>query len=140
MKYEVNGVEYNVWSSKNQRIIDKFVDREVYANVTSMTEFILQNSHGDACGEAPFNYEDIENAYVDNSDRIEELNDYLEELNEELEELESEIEELESDLESTREGNYIVFTHIFISFFIFFLSDVSSSLPPSFPFVLENFL
>ena len=103
MKYEVNGVEYNVWSSKNQRIIDKFVDREVYANVTDMVEFILQNSYGDASGEPPFTSYDITNAYVDNSDRIEELNDYLEELNEELEELESEIEELESDLESTRE-------------------------------------
>lgn len=99
MKYEVNGVEYNVWSSKNQRIIDKFVDREVYSNVTDMVEFILQNSYGDACGEAPFTNDDIENIYVDNSDEIEELNDKLEELNDELEELESEIEELESDLE-----------------------------------------
>ena len=110
MKYEVNGKQYEVWSSKNQRIISKFVDREVYSNVTDMVEFILQNSYGDACGEAPFTNDDIENMYVDNSDRIEELNDYLEELNDELEELESEIEELESEieelednLESTRE-------------------------------------
>ena len=103
MKYEVNGKQYEVWSSKNQRIISKFVDREVYSNVTDMVEFILQNSYGYACGEAPFTNDDIENMYVDNSDRIEELNDYLEELNDELEELESEIEELEDNLESTRE-------------------------------------
>ena len=96
MKYEVNGKQYEVWSSKNQSIIDKFVDREVYANVTDMVEFILQNSYGDAYGEAPFSNDDVENAYVDNSDRIEKLND-------EIEELESEIEELEDDLESTRE-------------------------------------
>ena len=99
MSYEVNGKEYNMNSSKNQRIISKFVDREVYSNVTDMVEFILQNSYGDACGEAPFTNDDIENMYVDNSDEIEELNDKLEELNDELEELESEIEELESDLE-----------------------------------------
>lgn len=103
MKYEVNGKEYDVYSSTNQRILDKFVNREVYANVTDMVEFILNNSYGDACGEPPFTNDDITNAYVDNSDRIEELNDYLEELNDELEELESEIEELESDLEDTRE-------------------------------------
>ena len=64
--------------SKNQRIIDKFVDREVYANVTDMVEFILQNSYEDTCGEKPFTMDDITNAFVDNSDRIEELNDYLE--------------------------------------------------------------
>ena len=99
MSYVVNGKEYNMNSSKNQRIISKFVNREVYSNVTDMVEFILQNSYGDACGEAPFTNDDIENMYVDNSDEIEELNDKLEELNDELEELESEIEELESDLE-----------------------------------------
>ena len=99
MSYVVNGKEYNMNSSKNQRIISKFVNREVYSNVTDMVEFILQNSYGDACGEAPFTNDDIENIYVDNSDEIEQLNDYLEELNDELEELESEIEELESDLE-----------------------------------------
>ena len=106
MKYEANGVEYNVWSSKNQRIIDKFVDREVYANVTDMVEFILQNSYGDACGEPPFTNDDVENVFVDNSDEIEELNEELEELqskHEELEdrgmELDDEIESLESELE-----------------------------------------
>ena len=106
MKYEVNGKQYEVWSSKNQRIISKFVDREVYSNVTDMVEFILQNSYGYACGEAPFTNEDIENMYVDNSDEIEELNDKLEELqnkHEELDdrgmELDDEIENLESELE-----------------------------------------
>ena len=106
MKYEVNGKQYEVWSSKNQSIISKFVDREVYANVTDMVEFILQNSYGYSCGEAPFTNDDIENMYVDNSDEIEELNEELEELqnkHEELDdrgmELDDEIENLESELE-----------------------------------------
>ena len=103
MKYEVNGKEYDVYSSTNQRILDKFVDREVHANVTDMVEFILHSNSWNADVECPFTWDDIENNYKDNSDRIEELNDYLEELNDELEELESEIEELESDLEDTRE-------------------------------------
>jgi len=111
MKYEVNGKQYEVWCSKNQRIISKFVDREVYSNVTDMVEFILDATRYDGvgstlCNEAPFNYEDIENMYVDNSDEIEELNDKLEELqnkHEELDdrgmELDDEIENLESELE-----------------------------------------
>ena len=80
MKYEVNGKEYDVYSSANQRILDKFVNKEVYANVTDMVEFILQNSYGDTCGEAPFTNDDITNAYVDNSDEIEELKEDIEEL------------------------------------------------------------
>ena len=117
MSYNVNGKEYKMYSNTNQRIIDKFVDREVYSNVTDMVEFILQNSYVDTCGEPPFTNDDIVNAYVDNSDKIEELKDELEgletekegletekeELETEKEELESELEELEGQLEETRE-------------------------------------
>ena len=111
MSYEVNGKEYNMNSSKNQRIISKFVDREVYSNVTDMVEFILDATRYDGvgstlCNEAPFNYEDITNLYVDNSSFIEEAEERLEELEEKREELDDKemildekIEDLESELE-----------------------------------------
>lgn len=38
MSYEVNGKSYDKYSSKNQRILDKLVEREVYSNVTDMVE------------------------------------------------------------------------------------------------------
>lgn len=78
MKYEVNGKEYDVYSGVNQRILDKFVDREVHANVTDMVEFILKSE--DYNMDAPFTWEDVENVYVDNSSEIEELKEEIEEL------------------------------------------------------------
>ena len=41
MSYEVNGVKYDSWSAKNQRIIDTLVNREVYCCMTSEVEYML---------------------------------------------------------------------------------------------------
>lgn len=41
MSYTVNGIEYKSWSPKNQKIIDKLVNREVYCCVTSELEYML---------------------------------------------------------------------------------------------------
>lgn len=53
-------MNYN--SSKNQDIKRKFVDREVFACVTSMVEYILGKSYED--NDTPFSYEDVENYYA----------------------------------------------------------------------------
>ena len=108
MSYKVNGREYDFDSCTNQRIKDKFVDRQINVCVTSITEFIIKvTSEGmpymDIENEAPFTYNDIENQYVDNTDELEELNDKLEELESQKDELEEKLDELESELENTRE-------------------------------------
>ena len=41
MSYEVNGVQYDYNSAKNQSIIDKLIDREVYCCMTSEMEYML---------------------------------------------------------------------------------------------------
>lgn len=41
MSYEVNGVKYDSWSAKNQRIIDMLVNREVYCCMTSEVEYMI---------------------------------------------------------------------------------------------------
>ena len=41
MSYEINGVKYDSWSVKNQRIIDMLVNREVYCCMTSEIEYML---------------------------------------------------------------------------------------------------
>lgn len=41
MSYEVNGVQYDSWSVKNQRIIDRLIEREVYCCMTSEVEYML---------------------------------------------------------------------------------------------------
>ena len=51
----------NFNSSANQDIKRKFIDREVYANVNSMVEYILRQDGG---MDAPFTYGDIENLYT----------------------------------------------------------------------------
>lgn len=51
----------NYDSSINQRIKQKFVDREVYSCATGMVEYILSKSWDDS--NAPFSYDDIENYY-----------------------------------------------------------------------------
>ena len=103
MSYEVNGKKYNMYSSTNQRILDKFVNREVYSNVTDMVEFILQNSYGDAYGEPPFTRDDIENAYVDKSYDIEELREKLYDLEDQKCILEENLDSYESELEDIKE-------------------------------------
>jgi DNA repair exonuclease SbcCD ATPase subunit len=109
--------DYN--SIKNQSIKGKFVEREIYACVSGMVEYIIKKGFEDR--EAPFTYEDIENLYADNSDKIEELKAQIEELENELLEnenmdnsliadrkkqisnLESEIEDLEREQEEPKE-------------------------------------
>lgn len=41
MSYEINGVQYDYCSAKNQSIIDKLIDREVYCCMTSEMEYML---------------------------------------------------------------------------------------------------
>lgn len=41
MSYEVDGVKYEDQSAKNQRIIDKLVEREVYCCMTQEVEYML---------------------------------------------------------------------------------------------------
>lgn len=41
MSYEVNGVQYDYCSAKNQNIIDRLIDREVYCCMTSEMEYML---------------------------------------------------------------------------------------------------
>lgn len=41
MSYIINGKEYETWSGKNQSIIDKLVEREVYCCMTSEIEYML---------------------------------------------------------------------------------------------------
>ena len=41
MSYEVNGVKYDSWSAKNQKIIDMLVNREVYCCMTSEVEYMI---------------------------------------------------------------------------------------------------
>lgn len=41
MTYEINGVKYESWSSKNQRILDMLVEREIYCCMTCEMEYML---------------------------------------------------------------------------------------------------
>jgi len=60
MKYiDKNGIERDSHNNVNQDILDKFVSKHVYANVSSLVEFSLKNSYNDE--EAPITYDDIEN-------------------------------------------------------------------------------
>ena len=58
MSYEVNGVEYDYWSAKNQRILDKLVNREVFCCMTSEVEYMLSKVP-DSEGENPFDEDDM---------------------------------------------------------------------------------
>ena len=62
MRYTINGIEYDINSSINQKIKAQFVGREVYSGVSNMVEYILQQSQ--ECSGTPFGYEDIENYMV----------------------------------------------------------------------------
>ncbi|EGT4199019.1 hypothetical protein ACF12F_003056 [Clostridioides difficile] len=87
-------MNYN--SLKNQGIISNFVNREVYTCVTSMVEYILKQEGDDK----PFDYNDLENVYIDNSDKIKELEEKIEELESKLNTLENEreIENIENQI------------------------------------------
>ena len=48
---------------ENQNILTEFVNSNVFADVTDVVVYILSTSLNDV--NAPFNYEDIENCYID---------------------------------------------------------------------------
>lgn len=62
MGYTVNGIKYDYDSITNQEIKRKLVARDIYCCVSSMTEYILNNSWGDE--DAPFSYDDVTNFYM----------------------------------------------------------------------------
>lgn len=74
MKY--NG---NVDSTVNQRIKEKFVDREVLCCDTSVVEYILRQDNF-TYDDVPFTYDDIENLYPNNQEDIDELEEKIQEL------------------------------------------------------------
>lgn len=59
MSYKVNGVEYDSWSAKNQRIIDELVNREVYCCMTTEMEYMLSKKTFDFDDDNPFDDDDI---------------------------------------------------------------------------------
>ena len=79
-------------SSKNQEIKRKFVEREVIACQSMLVEELI-NKKIDG-----FSYEDVENFFIDNSDKIDELK-------EKIEELENQVTEIEEELEENEETN-----------------------------------
>lgn len=63
MSYEINGLNYDTYSAKNQRIIDKLVDREVYCCMTSEMEYMLSKTH-EHDDDNPFDEDDLAVTYV----------------------------------------------------------------------------
>lgn len=64
MTYKINNREYKTWSGKNQHIIDKLVNREVYCCMTSEVEYMLSRVYeGD--NENPFDETGLYNTYED---------------------------------------------------------------------------
>jgi hypothetical protein len=61
MGYTTNGSTYDFNSIRNQDIKSNLVRRDVFANVTMMVSYILEQ---DDYRNAPFTYEDIENLYA----------------------------------------------------------------------------
>lgn len=90
-------MDYN--SIVNQEIKDKFVRQHVMECQTGMVEYILKTTYDsmEYFNNAPFNYEDIVNQYIDNSDAIEELEDRISELEDEKDTIEMNIEDEESE-------------------------------------------
>ncbi len=78
---------------KNQEIKAKFVAREIYANVNSMVEYIINKGFEDA--DAPFNADDIENYYV----YPEYSGKYVSVYTGQQEDIQNEIEELKEKIE-----------------------------------------
>lgn len=44
MSYEINGVQYDYCSAKNQSIVDKLIEREVFCCMTSEMEYMLKKA------------------------------------------------------------------------------------------------
>jgi len=101
-------MNYN--SVKNQEIKGKFVGREVYANVGTLVEYILQKSYED--NNTPFGMDDLTNYYLDNSGKIEELQEKIDIIQEELDELEDKKEEeIEESQDLLDDEQISQFTH-----------------------------
>lgn len=62
MEYIVNGVKYDYDSPKNQNIIRKLVDREVYCCMTSEVEYMLPRAEQED-DDNPFTREDYEESF-----------------------------------------------------------------------------
>ena len=62
MSYEVNGITYDTYSPKNQRIVDKLVAREVYCCMTSEMEYMLSKTYRDE--DNPFDEDDLAVTFV----------------------------------------------------------------------------
>lgn len=59
MGYTINGKEYETWSVKNQSILDKLIEREVYCCMTSEVEYMLSRvTEGD--DQNPFDESDYD--------------------------------------------------------------------------------
>ena len=54
----------NTNSTENQTIKGEYINKEVFANVTSTTEYILNKSNEDS--NTPFPWDAVENYYIDN--------------------------------------------------------------------------
>ena len=63
MSYVVNGKEYVTWSPKNQQILDKLINREVYCCVTYEMEYILSRVPYDDKN-CPIEYSDMDSLYI----------------------------------------------------------------------------
>ncbi len=106
------GFDYSKGNSEvNQRIKSKFVEREVYTCVSTITEYILQKSFEDS--DAPFSWDDITNRYPDNDEEIDELQEKYDALEtDRLTELDDQEEaEIEESKELLDEEKISDFTH-----------------------------
>jgi predicted nuclease with TOPRIM domain len=88
-------------SNVNQKIKGKFVEREVYANVGTMVEYILNKSCEDR--EAPFTWDDVINMYADNSEEIEDKQEQIDELNNKIMEVNEDDENFETIIDNLQE-------------------------------------
>lgn len=67
VSYVINGVEYDYWSAKNQQIVDRLIDREVFCCMTSEMEYMLSKVTDDTYDnkvDNPFDESDLEHLYV----------------------------------------------------------------------------
>lgn len=99
----------NYNNSINQTIKGDFVGKEIFSNANGMVEYILQTTleSSENYNNAPFNEDDVENLYTDNSDDIEAKKVEIETLeeNEEIsdEERENQIDTLNEEIEELEE-------------------------------------
>lgn len=90
-------MDYN--SITNQEIKEKFVRQHVIECQTSMVEYILKTTYDsmEYFNNAPFNYEDIVNLYIDYTDAIGELEERIGELEDERDTIELNIEDEDNE-------------------------------------------